>query len=87
MVSNPLVGIDPTIVANWARQLEARCDPVFIAQEIRLVLAAAKPAEDPAHSVALAAALKKHGAHTHGLHTAMRCRVCEALESFEKRNG
>ena len=39
-----LISIDATELLNVAQQLEARCDPAVVAQEMRKLVAAAKPA-------------------------------------------
>lgn len=41
-----MIAIDSVTLANLAQQLDARCDPQYIAQEIRALIAAAKPSAD-----------------------------------------
>jgi hypothetical protein len=44
MTVNPTIALDRATLLNLAQQLEARCDPVFIGQELRKIVEAAPPA-------------------------------------------
>lgn len=43
-----LIAVYADDILNSAQQLEARCDPAFIAQELRALVAAAPPSVDAA---------------------------------------
>lgn len=87
MTGIQIIGMDHVTVANWAQQLECRCDPLFIAQDIRTALNAPKPVDNPALANALASVLRKLGQHQHDPKGRGRCEVCEVLDVFDRLRG
>lgn len=80
------IAIGSETVTNWAQQLEARCDPAFIAQEIRAVLKGAKPAQDPAIVDKLVLEVRSFGRCRGKVHapkdTLCDCRHCVVLREI-----
>lgn len=46
----PMIALPKLTLENIAQQLQARCDPVFMGQELAALIAAAPEAIDPEHA-------------------------------------
>lgn len=79
-----LVALDRAAVLALAQQLEARCDPVFVAQELRAIVNAAKPATDPVLVADMRQEIESYGRCRAAIHakaacTCRRCRIMAAV--------
>lgn len=74
----PLVAIDSEALINAAMQLEARCDPAFIAGELRTLVASAPVAVHPELVGLFELALRTQGMHR--CFNGAQCNWCDALE-------
>lgn len=79
-----MIAIDKRTLENIALQLEARCDPVFMGQELRAIVAAAKPViTDPDLLADLSLEVTSYGQCRGTLHgdpkKACECRHCRVI--------
>lgn len=79
-----MIALDRDTLLNAAQQLEARCDPAFIAQEIRTLVANAKPATDPEIVAELVREVRSYSKCRTKIHSDEKCecRHCRLLAKF-----
>lgn len=83
----PLIAIDQGALLNIAQQLEARCDPAFIAQEVRTLVTNAKPAISPEVVADLVQEVRSFGQCRIPIHAEKcECRRCRLLAAFPAPN-
>lgn len=83
-----MISLDLPTVLNWAQQLEARRDPLHVAQEIRTALKTARPAVNPELHADAIAELKSYGCCHRPLHPPKeqvgkpcQCRWCRIMRA------
>jgi hypothetical protein len=78
-----IIGVDRLSLENAAQWLEARCDPMQSAQEIRKLIEIGKPAH-PELLEQLVRVLRVRGSHTCAVHKGDRCQICTLLDLHDR---
>jgi hypothetical protein len=87
------VAIDREAILNIAQQLEARCDPVFMGQELRTLVTGSGRAVPTSLATRLASEVRCRCVRDYELKVAKPCRACVAIAELqtitapEKPNG
>jgi hypothetical protein len=80
------ITLERAALLNLAQQLEARCDPTFIAQELRALVTAATPATPPKVVADMVLEIKSFGRCRGKVHADPKelcdCRHCRVTRSL-----